>query len=112
MMNPMNERMSPFAVQLKGADVSGVFRLSRSRTVVGRSKVGMPDVELNEVAAAPRHCVINWNEEHKSHLLSVIGINGVYLNEKFLSSSNEPRTLQEGDEIRIGETTLVYTRST
>ena len=106
----MNERASPFSLRIKRSDESDEHRLSQARTVIGRSKVGMPDLELNEVVAAPCHCFIDWDEKHEVHFLAVQGVNGVYLNKEFLRSSDDLRMLHDGDEIHIGATILVYTR--
>ncbi len=102
---------SPFVLRLQGTGVGGVHRLSRHRTVVGRSRVGMPDVEIFELEAAPRHCVLDWDEQHDSHVLTVCGINGLRLNNELVFDGDEPRVLLDGDQIRIGATTLVYAHS-
>ena len=107
----MNERISLFVLRVEGLDSSSIHHLSKPITNVGRSNVRMLDIEINEIVAAPCHCRICWMEEHNRHVLNVLGTNGVYLNDEFIKAGDEPRTLKEGDEIRIGATTLVYART-
>lgn len=77
--------------------------------VVGRSKVGKPDIEIFDVAAAPRHCIIDWDKKLKCHSLTVLGTNGLHLNDRHMSGNIEPQKLENGDVIQIGDTILVYT---
>ena len=69
----------------------------------------MSDIGINEIMVARRHCLIDWDEKQSWHVLTVLGLNGAYLNDEFVCARDEPRVLCEGDEIRIGTTTLVYT---
>ena len=79
---------------------------------MGRSNVGMPDVKIFDVLAAPRHCTLDWDEEMKCHKLTSLGINGLYLNDQWIVDSRESQSLSDNDVIRIGDTILVYTRDT
>lgn len=110
---PENDvRESPFVLQINGTEIHGFryYRLSRSRTIVGRSNVGMPDLVIFDDLAAPRHCALEWDEEMECHKLRSLGINGLYLNDQLIGDNRGLQTLEDSDVIRIGNTMLIYTR--
>lgn len=99
---------SPFVLRVTGPVGSGLHRLPRGRTIVGRSRVGHPDIEIGEIGAAPRHCVLDWDDHLACHRLMVWGRNGVRVNGALVFAEAEPRLLSAGDELRIGSTSLRY----
>lgn len=103
---------SPFVLQISGPGIEGIlhYRLPFSRRIVGRSNAGGSDIKVFDDFAAPRHCAFDWNSETKCHKLTVLGVNGLHINEQLVSDNVEPIVLSNGDVIRIGETTLVYAK--
>jgi FHA domain len=100
--------VSPFVLRGTGPVASGLYRLSKGRTVVGRSKVGAPDIEIAELCAAPRHFALDWDDHLACHHLTVWGINGIGVNGTLVLAKAEPRGLSDGDELRVGSTSLLY----
>jgi hypothetical protein len=105
------EDESPFMLRVTGPVGTDVYRLSRGRTIVGRSRVGLPDVQIGELSAAGRHCVLDWDDASACHRLSVWGMNGVSVNGTLVLPEGDPRLLSAGDELLIGNTSLRYERS-
>ena len=99
---------SPFALRVTAPVGSWTHRLSRGRTIVGRSEAA--NVEIDEIFAARRHCALDWDERRACHLLSVWGINGVSVNGTLIHAGKEPRPISAGDELRIGGVSLRYER--
>jgi predicted component of type VI protein secretion system len=97
---------SPFALRVATPTGSWLRRLSKGRTIVGRSKTA--DVEIEEIFAARSHCALDWDDNLKCHLLSVWGPNGVSVNGTFLPVGTERRPLSAEDELRIGGVSLRY----
>ena len=94
-----------------GGDAGRVFDLIDDRMVVGRSNVGVADIRINEILAAPRHFEIRWDPERETYL--VVGWehpNPVYLNGTALKAQC-PEGLKGGDEIRLGNTVFIYDRN-
>jgi predicted component of type VI protein secretion system len=100
---------SPFALRVTGPMGSWIHRLSKGRTIVGRTKTA--DVEISEIFAAPNHCALDWDERLACHVLSVWGPNGVSVDGTFLPEESESRPLSTGDELRLGDVSLRYERS-
>ena len=103
---------TPFVLQISGPGIDGIlsYRLPFTKLVVGRSNAGGSDIKVFDDFAAPRHCAIDWDSDLKHHRLTVLGVNGLHVNDRLVSDDVEPRILRSGDVIRIGETVLVYTR--
>jgi len=95
----------------EGDDTGMIFVLSEDRMIVGRSKVGHVDIEIHEVFAAPSHFEIYWDELINSHAVRnwkakiPVIINGHAL------EINAAKELRLGDEIRVGNTKLIYERA-
>lgn len=106
----MNGPPAEYSLQIKSPVEGKQYIFAQLRTIIGRSRVGMPDLEITDITAAPRHCVIDWNEESGMHLLTVTGINGIHLNGEFHGESDDAHVLHNGDEILIGETVIGYRR--
>jgi pSer/pThr/pTyr-binding forkhead associated (FHA) protein len=66
------------------------------------------DVKIEEVFAARKHCVLDWDDNLECHLLNVWGRNGIYLNGTLVHMGAEPLPLSAGDELRIGGTSMRY----
>lgn len=101
---------SPFVLRISGPGIDGIldYRLPFLRRVVGRSNVGGSDIKVFDDFAAPKHCAFDWDSELKCHKLTVLGVNGLYINDELVSDDAQPQILRNGDVIRIGETVLVY----
>jgi hypothetical protein len=97
---------APFALRATTPEKNWIHRLSKGRTIVGRSK--MADVEIEEIFAARSYCALDWDDNLKCHLLSVWGPNGVSVNGAFLPVGTERRPLSAEDELRIGGVSLRY----
>ncbi|MDX1406326.1 MAG: FHA domain-containing protein [Woeseiaceae bacterium] len=103
---------SPFVLQISGPGIEGIlhYRLPFARRIVGRSNARGSDIKVFDDFAAPRHCAFDWDATMKCHKLTVLGVNGLHINEQLVSEDIEPMVLNNGDVIRIGETTLVYSK--
>jgi pSer/pThr/pTyr-binding forkhead associated (FHA) protein len=96
---------------IEGKDAGRIFALSKDRMIVGRSAEGHVDIEIHEVYAAPRHFEIYWDESINSHLVRDWGArNLVYINDHALET-HATKELRLGDEIRIGNTKLMYEKA-
>jgi len=102
---------SAFALVVSGPGIDTTYRLSGQATTIGRSRAAMPDIEISDTEAAPRHCVVQWNAVARCHALRVFGVSGAWLNGTFLPGDGAVHPLSAGDQFRIGETTFTY-RST
>jgi pSer/pThr/pTyr-binding forkhead associated (FHA) protein len=100
-----------FQLAVVGPGIETMFPLSRDATTIGRSRAAMPDIEIGDVEAAPRHCVLQWNAKAQCHALRVFGVAGVWLNGTLRPGDGATILLAVGDEFRIGSTTFTY-RST
>jgi pSer/pThr/pTyr-binding forkhead associated (FHA) protein len=100
-----------FQLVVVGPGIETKFPLSREATTIGRSRVATPDIEIRDVEAAPRHCVLQWNAKAQCHALRVFGAAGVWLNGTLRPGDGATILLAVGDEFRIGATTFTY-RST
>ena len=100
--------LSSYVLRVTSPQGSGVHRLPRGRTIIGRSAVGDPDIAIGDVLAAPRHCVLDWDPQLACHRLTVWGVNGVSVNGMLVIANAESRPLSAGDELRIGQTSLWY----
>lgn len=103
---------SPFVLQISGPGIEGIcsYRLPFSRFVVGRSNANGSDIKVFDDFAAPRHCAFDWDKETKCHKLTVLGVNGLHINDQLVSDNIEPQVLKNGDVIRIGETIIIYSK--
>lgn len=95
----------------KGADTGMIFALSKDRMIVGRSEVGLVDIEIHEIYAAPRHFEIYWDESINSHVVRDWGArNKVHINDHALEI-HATKELRLGDEIRVRNTIFIYERA-
>jgi len=96
---------------IEGNDTGMIFALSKDRMIVGRSALGRVDIEMREVYAAPRHFEIYWDESMNSHSVRDLGArNKVYINDHALEI-HATKELRLGDEIRVGNTKLIYKKA-
>jgi FHA domain-containing protein len=102
---------STFELVVAGRGTETTYPLSRDATTIGRSRVAMADIEIADLEAAPRHCVVQWNAAAQCHALRVFGVSGVWLNGMLRPGDGAVLPLAAGDEFRIGATTFTY-RST
>jgi pSer/pThr/pTyr-binding forkhead associated (FHA) protein len=93
----------------EGEDSGMIFDLSKERMIVGRSTV--VDIEIHEIFAAQRHFEIYWDESMKGHLVRDWGArNKIFINDHALET-HATKELQLGDEIRVGNTKLIYEKA-
>ncbi len=102
---------STFELVVAGPGIETRYPLSRDATTIGRSRAAMPDIEIGDLEAAPRHCVVQWNAAAQCHALRVFGVSGAWLNGTLRPGDGAVLPLAAGDEFRIGATTFTY-RST
>lgn len=78
--------------------------LEKRRTSLGRAVDN--DLTLDDSAVSGHHAVITWRGD--AFTLTDLGsANGTYVNGQ---AAAEPRLLEAGDEIRLGDTTLIFRR--
>jgi len=102
---------STFELVVAGPGIATSYTLSHDATTIGRSRAAMPDIEIADLEAAPRHCVVQWNAAAQCHALRVFGVSGAWLNGTLRPGDGAVLPLVAGDEFRIGATTFTY-RST
>jgi len=101
-------QITSFELIVTGPSIQKVIRLTQQPLTIGRSKNAMPDVEIDEAEAAPRHCVVQWNADGQCHALRVFGPSGVWLNDSLLPGDGVLHSLAVGSRFTIGETTFAY----
>jgi hypothetical protein len=97
-----------FALVVVGPGIDATYPLSRRALTIGRSRAAMPDIEISDADAAPRHCIVQWNMTAGGHALRVFGVTGAWLNGALLRGDGAIHPLAPGDEFRIGATTFKY----
>ena len=102
---------TPFALVVVGPGIDATYPLSRQALTIGRSRAAMPDIEIDDVDAAPRHCIVQWSATAGSHALRVFGVTGAWLNGTLLPGDGSVHALTPGDDFRIGATTFKYRTS-
>ena|SRR2546428_1788192 len=101
-------QITSFELIVSGPAIQKVIRLTQQPLTIGRSKNAMPDVEIDEAEAAPRHCVVQWNADGQCHAIRVFGPSGVWLNDSLLPGDGVLHSLAVGSRFSIGATTFVY----
>jgi|tagenome__1003787_1003787.scaffolds.fasta_scaffold20660820_2 hypothetical protein len=104
----MSTPETPFSLVVVGSGIDVTYPLSRQPMTIGRSRAAMPDVEITDPEAAPRHCVVQWNAATDAHALRVFGVSGAWLNGTHLPGDGAVHPLAPGDEFRIGATKFRY----
>jgi pSer/pThr/pTyr-binding forkhead associated (FHA) protein len=99
---------TPFELVVVGPGIDATFPLSRQVMTIGRSRAAMPDIEIGDADAAPRHCIVLWNESAGCHALRVFGVTGVCLKGTVVAGDGALHRLSIGDTFRIGATTFTY----
>src|SRR5438128_12034697 len=99
---------TPFELVVVGPGIEATYQLSQQATTIGRSRAAMPNIEIDDTEAAPRHCVVQWNSVAHCHALRVFGVSGAWLNGVHLPGDGAVHPLSAGDEFRIGATTFTY----
>jgi predicted component of type VI protein secretion system len=105
------EVSSAFELAVVGPGIETTYALTRQATTIGRSRAAMPDIEIADTEAAPRHCIVQWNAVAQCHALRVFGVAGAWLNGTLQPGDGAVHPLSSGDEFRIGATRFIY-RST
>src|SRR5262249_42474714 len=100
--------ITSFELIVNGPSIQKVIRLTQQPLTIGRSKNAMPDVEIDEPEAAPRHCIVQWNAAGRCPAIRVFGPWGVWLNDGLLPADGGLPSLAIGSRFRIGATTFVY----
>jgi len=89
----------------KEGDAAGhQFPLHKERTVLGRSRDC--DIVLGDPAVSNRHAAI-VREGDTFTIHDLASTNGTFVGGERISA---PRVLNEGDEVRLGKTVLVFKR--
>jgi pSer/pThr/pTyr-binding forkhead associated (FHA) protein len=81
------------------------FDLNKDRVTIGRHRDS--DVFLEDLAVSRLHVTINRDGSGRYILRDENSANGVYVNGQRVAE----RVLQEGDEVQIGQTVLVFHES-
>lgn len=97
-----------FELVVAGPGLQKVYRLTEQPLTIGRSTAAMPDIEIADAEAAPRHCVVQWNPDGQCHALRVFGPTGVWLNESLLPGDGVLHSLPVGSRFTIGATQFTY----
>ena len=92
----------PAYVEVILADRTEMVPLEGTRVTVGRHPSS--DIAINDAAASRRHAVFERLAAGWS-ITDLGSTNGTQVNGGFI---NQPQPLFSGDEIRVGETRLVY----
>src|SRR5262245_26128318 len=101
-------QITSFELIVSGPSIQKMIRLTEYPLTIGRSKDALPDVEIDEADAAPRHCVVQWNADGQCHAIRVFGPSGVWLNDSLLPGDGMLHSLAIGSRFRIGATLFMY----
>jgi len=101
-------QITSFELVVVGRGIQKVYRLTQQPMTIGRSQAAMPDVEIPDAEAAPRHCVVQWNPDGQCHALRVFGPTGVWLNDSLLPGDGVLHPLAVGSRFTIGTTQFTY----
>jgi FHA domain-containing protein len=104
----MSAPETPFSLVVVGPGIEITYPLSRQSMTIGRSRAAMPDIEISDPDAAPRHCVVQWHAANGGHALRVFGVSGAWLNGTLLPGDGAVHPLTPGDEFLIGSTKFRY----
>ncbi len=91
-------------IERQGKDPGHVFELRNERTTIGRSRDS--DIFLEDLAVSRLHATINRDPAGRYIFRDENSANGVFVNGEKVNE----RTLEEGDEVQIGQTMLVFQR--
>jgi hypothetical protein len=101
-------QITSFELVVAGPGIQKVYPLTQAPMTIGRSTAAMPDIEIPDVEAAPRHCVLQWNPDGQCHALRVFGPTGVWLNDSLLPGDGALHSLAVGSRFTIGATQFTY----
>lgn len=99
--NELN-RSSAWLLQKNGAEMGKKFKITSREISIGRSAEN--SILLNDEMVSPKHVKIVC-KEGVYHILDLISENGTYLNGKKLL---RPKELHDWDELKIGNTILIF----
>ncbi|HUY79689.1 MAG TPA: FHA domain-containing protein [Ktedonobacterales bacterium] len=91
-------------IERQGKDPGHVFELRNERTTIGRSRDS--DIFLEDLAVSRLHATINRDPAGRYLFRDEQSANGVFVNGEKVTE----RQLEEGDEVQIGQTMLVFQR--
>lgn len=91
-------------IERQGKDPGHVFELRNERTTIGRSRDS--DIFLEDLAVSRLHATINRDPAGRYLFRDEQSANGVFVNGEKVAE----RQLEEGDEVQIGQTMLVFQR--
>ncbi len=95
-------------------ELDATFALERENSLLGRSDPHsniFPEVDLSkfdrETKVSRRHARIR--RQGDTYLIEDLGsVNGTWINDAVRLAPNQPRALESGDRLRLGETTLHF----
>jgi pSer/pThr/pTyr-binding forkhead associated (FHA) protein len=90
---------------VSGRSRGNYYVLNDGTVVVGRDE--RADIQILDEMVSRRHMEVTYESEKVvCHVEDLQSANGVFINSRRVSDETQ---LQDGDTIRIGETTLLYT---
>ncbi len=93
---------------VSGKSRGNYYPLKEGTVVVGRDE--RAGIQILDEMVSRNHMEVSYNGEKEAcHVEDLQSANGVFINSRRVSDETE---LQDGDTIRIGETTLLYTIKT
>jgi two-component system cell cycle response regulator len=99
---PATGASQPYLIVLTGKSLGQTFRVEQGEAVVGRSV--RADVFINDDGISRSHAKIRSEENGRVMLVDLASTNGTFVEGERL---REPRSLKDGDRIRIGSNTVM-----
>lgn len=100
-----SKRPSATLVVRQGTQAGVTFPLTSDQVIIGREE-GV-DIVIQDAEVSRHHCQISW--QANAFIVHDLGsTNGVFVNGVEITA---PRPLQDGDTIRLGQTTLLFQSS-
>jgi pSer/pThr/pTyr-binding forkhead associated (FHA) protein len=102
--NPAAARTANMIVVKQGKEPGRMFEMRKDRMTIGRSRES--DIFLEDLAVSRLHTTISHGGQGQYIIRDENSANGTYVNGQKVSEY----TLNEGDEIQVGQTVLSFVR--
>jgi pSer/pThr/pTyr-binding forkhead associated (FHA) protein len=94
-------------IVIDGPNLGHCFPLGRRTVFIGRD-TSCP-IQISDDAVSRKHVQIRFDRSHHRYIaLDMRSVNGVFINERRMKAD---APLRDGDELRIGGTTLIFLRA-
>lgn len=103
-----NDSRIAYIIVREGKEVGRTYDLRKERITIGRSRDS--DIFLEDLAVSRLNSTIYRNDQGEYVVRDEDSANGTSVNGQLLPREHKEHHLSEGDEIRVGQTLMVFTR--